>query len=176
MVLLAVVSCVLLGLGTFLMATADVFILGARFIEYMNPGLEGAPRDTLREAIITQVVKTVDSYLIASILLLFALGLYELFINRIDVAHDSGETLRLLQVKTFDDLKDRVAKLILLALITEFFQYSLKLRFTTPLELLYLALAILMIGGALYLSGLAGKKHGSAENEKGGADEKPDRA
>jgi uncharacterized membrane protein YqhA len=59
-------------------------------------------------------------------------------------------------VESLDDLKDRIAKLILLVLIVEFFQYALKLTYATPLDLLYLAVGILFIGGALYLSGPGG--------------------
>jgi uncharacterized membrane protein YqhA len=45
-------------------------------------------REVTRADAITTIVKAVDEYLIAAILLLFALGLYELFIDRIDVAED----------------------------------------------------------------------------------------
>jgi hypothetical protein len=37
-------------------------------------------------------------------------------------------------------------------LIIEFFQYALQLSFNTALDLLYLAIGILLIGGAIYLT------------------------
>jgi uncharacterized membrane protein YqhA len=114
-------------------------------------------REALREATVAGIVKAVDGYLIAAIVLIFALGLYELFINKIDTIQEAARTApRLVQVASLDDLKDRIAKLILLVLIIEFFQYALKLKYTSPLDLLYLAIGVLFIGGALYLSGPGG--------------------
>ena len=46
-----------------------------------------------------------------------------------------------------------LAKVILLMLIVKFFQYALRFKYDSPLELLYLAIAIALIGGALYLTG-----------------------
>jgi uncharacterized membrane protein YqhA len=110
---------------------------------------------------VSGIVKAVDGYLIAAILLIFALGLYELFVNRIEAAQRSGDAPRLIQVQGLDDLKDRIAKLILLVLVIEFFQQALKLKYTSTLDLVYLALGILAIGGALYLSGPKTGKDGS---------------
>src|SRR3712207_8993268 len=49
---------------------------------------------------------------IAGILLIAGLGLYELFINKIDVARSAGSVPHVLQIRSFDHLKDRVAKMI----------------------------------------------------------------
>ncbi len=152
MVLLAVVSSLLLAFGAFCMATIDVIQVLGQVFSYLNLNLVGDARLTMREEIITVIVKAIDTYLIASILLIFGLGFYELFIKRIEKAHETDAAPSLLSVHSFDDLKDRMAKLILLVLITEYFQYAIKLKFTKALDLLYLALGILLIGGALYLS------------------------
>lgn len=100
---------------------------------------------------VTTIVKAVDEYLIAAILLLFALGLYELFIDRIDAAEDSEVTQRLLLIRSLDELKGRITSLVLLVLAIEFFWYALQLQYTSPLDLLYLAVGTLLISGALYL-------------------------
>lgn len=153
----AVVASAFLAFGAFYMATVDVVVLLANLLPYASPTLDPTSRETLREATVAGIVKAVDGYLIAAIVLIFALGLYELFINRIDAIQDATRTVpRLVQVASLDDLKDRIAKLILLVLIIEFFQYALRLKYTTPLDLLYLAIGVLFIGGALYLSGPGG--------------------
>jgi len=157
LVVVAVVASAFLALGAFYMATVDVVLLLGNLLPYASPTLESSAREALRETIVTGIVKAVDGYLIAAIVLIFSLGLYELFVNKIDANQDAARAVpRLVQVASLDDLKDRIAKLILLVLIIEFFQYALKLKYTSPLDLLYLAIGVLFIGGALFLSGPGG--------------------
>jgi len=161
MVLVAVGASIVVALSMLIMATLDVlsvfrYLAAYISLPYNNP-LASDPalvdtRDSVRTTMITGVVKALDGYLIAAILLIFALGLYELFVNRIDIAQRSESAARLLHVRSIDDLKDRVAKVVLLVLIIEFFQYALQLSFNTALDLLYLAVGILLIGGAIYLT------------------------
>jgi len=157
LVLLAVIASAALALGTFYMATVDVVLLLGNLLPYASPSLEQSARSALRESTVAGIIKAVDGYLIAVILLVVALGLYELFINKIEPSERAARMMpRLVQVESLDDLKDRIAKLILLVLIIEFFQYALKLEYASPLDLVYLAVGILFIGGALYLSGPGG--------------------
>lgn len=157
LVVVAVAASAVLAAGTFYMATVDVVLLLRSLLPYASPALDAAGRAALREDTVTGIVKAVDAYLIAAILLIFALGLYELFVNRIDPSESVARRVpRVFQVASLDDLKDRIAKLVLLVLIIEFFQYALKLKYATPLDLLYLAVGVLFIGGALYLSGPGG--------------------
>ena len=100
------------------------------------------------------VLQMVEGYLLAAILLIFALGLYELFIARIDVADSSENAPRTLIIRSVDDLKERLGRVVLLALVIEFFQQSLRLDYARPIDLLYMALGILLVGAALYLSAL----------------------
>jgi uncharacterized membrane protein YqhA len=157
LVVVAVASAGLLAAGTLYVATVDVVLLLGKLAQYASPVLGATGRTALREEIVAGIVKAVDAYLIAAILLIFALGLYELFVNKIDPSASAAWRVpRLVQVANLDDLKDRIAKLVLLVLIIEFFQYSLRVKYTTPLDVLYLALGVLFIGGALYLSGPGG--------------------
>ncbi len=56
-------------------------------------------------------------------------------------------------------LKDRLAKVVVLILVITFFQQAIQLRFMTALDLVYLALGTLLIGGTLFLSSRASKNH-----------------
>lgn len=152
MVLVAVVASVIVALGALFMATVDSISVLSKLVGYIDPQLTSTARDDLRTALITGMVKAIDGYLIAAILLIFGLGLYELFISKIDPAADAATAARLLHVRSLDDLKDRLAKVVLLVLIVEFFQYALQLSFTSAQDLLYLAIGILLIGGAIYLT------------------------
>ena len=55
-------------------------------------------------------------------------------------------------VSSLDDLKSRLAKVILLILIVKFFEHALSMHFSTSLDMLYFAGGIALIGLALYLS------------------------
>ena len=166
-VLVAVVFGLLLALGAFYLATIDVFYFLGYLRDYANPGLSSADRATLRTDAITAIVKAVDGYLIAAILIIFALGLYELFISKLDAAERSESMLRLLLIKNLDELKERIASLVLLVLVIEFFQRALKLDYETPLDLLYFAVGVLLISGAIYLTSRKPAKDDKAgyENE-----------
>jgi len=100
------------------------------------------------------VLQMVEGYLLAAILIIFAFGLYELFIAKIDAAEAGDQAPRTLVIQTVDDLKGRLGRVVLLALVIEFFQQSLRMDYARPIELLYLAAGILLIGVALYLSAL----------------------
>lgn len=106
----------------------------------------------MRADAITAIVKVLDGFLVSAILIIVSLGLYELFVNRIDAARFSEASPRLLQVHGLDDLKERVARLILLVLLIEFFQRALRIPYDTALDLLYLGLGILSVSAAIYLT------------------------
>ncbi len=57
-------------------------------------------------------------------------------------------------VSSLNDLEDKVARLVLLVLVIEFFGRALNLDYARALDLLYLAGGILLVSAALYLSGL----------------------
>jgi uncharacterized membrane protein YqhA len=60
------------------------------------------------------VVKIVDTYLFVAILVLVAFGLYELFIGRLD-ARRTDDAPRLLVANSLEELKDRIAKVVVRA-------------------------------------------------------------
>lgn len=152
-VLVAVVFGLLLALGAFYLATIDVFYFLGYLRDYADMGLQADAREDLRAGAITAIVKAVDGYLIAAILIIFALGLYELFVSRLDPAERSETIPRLLLIRNLDELKERISSLVLLVLVIEFFQRALQLEYRTPLDLLYFATGVLLVSGALYLGG-----------------------
>jgi uncharacterized membrane protein YqhA len=97
------------------------------------------------------IIGAVDLYLIAVVLLIFSFGLYELFISRIEVLENVAlKDVDILTIKSLDQLKDKLGKVIIMVLVVSFFQRVLHMTFSTPLEMLYLALAILALGVSLY--------------------------
>lgn len=161
-VLFAVIASLFSALAMFYMATVDAIYMLSHLAEYASPALETAARYELRAATITHVVEIVDGYLLATVLLIFSLGLYELFISKIDQAEESENSSNVLLITSLDDLKGRLAKVILMILIVKFFEHGISMDFASPTDLLYLAGGISLIGLALYLShaGEHGASHG----------------
>lgn len=170
--LVAVVFCALMSVGAFFIAAVDAVYLFKYIVSYADLSLAPEAKDAIRSQAVTLIVKTVDGFLIAAILIIFALGLYELFVNRLDAARKSEVARKLLQTRNLDDLKHRIAGLLLLVLVIEFFQQALRLNFQTPLDLLYLALGVLLISAAFYLSNLRVGKTADGEAKFAAAPEK----
>jgi len=165
-VLFAVIASLFTSLAMFFIATVDAYYMSTHLIGYASPELDTATRNALRAETITHVVEIIDGYLLASVLLIFALGLYELFISRIDIIadeEDHGTASNVLIINSLDDLKARLAKVILMILIVRFFEHAISMKFDTPLDLLYLAAGIALIGLALFLSH-EGEKHSAPAN------------
>lgn len=152
LMLAAVVSSVLLAVADFYMATVDALRLPHYLAIYSDPHLDDATRAEIRAKVLTSLIKALDGYIIAAILIIFPLGLYELFFGKLEVEEGAEVASRLMRIGGLDGLKDRISKLVVLVLVIEFFQRAMQLDYQHPLDLLYFGLGILFIGGALFLS------------------------
>ncbi len=151
-VIVPVIASVVMAVEAFYLGTVDVISLLGRLASYANLATAPGAQSNARASLIGTIVRAVDIYLVAAVLLIFSLGLYELFIGRIEVAERDEVAPRLLLIRNIDDLKDRLAKVVLLILIVEFLQFALGLHPNSMLDLLYLAIGIALIGVALYLT------------------------
>ena len=111
-------------------------------------------------------VEVVDGYLLATVLLIFSLGLYELFISDIDQAHGSKASSKILVINSLDDLKSRLAKVIIMILIVTLFEQALNMKLSAPIDLLYLGGSIALIALALYLTHSAEHKGNEDDHEE----------
>lgn len=158
-VVLAVIASLAAAIAMFYMATVDAWYMISHLLHYASPELTGAERVQLRSETVTHVVEMVDGYLLATVLLIFSLGLYELFISKIDFAQEAETSSQVLVIDSLDDLKARLAKVVLMILIVRYFEYALGMNFVSPMDLLQFAGGIALLGLALYLSHLADKGH-----------------
>jgi len=156
-VLAAVIISLVSSLAMFYMATIDSAYMIAHLVEY--PSLDEAARFDLRSTTITHVVELIDGYLLAIVLLIFALGLYELFISKIDQAEHAENASQVLVIHSLDDLKARLSKVIVMILIVKYFEHALEMTFHTPLDSLLFSAGIALIGLALYLTHASDAKH-----------------
>ena len=158
-VLSAVVASLFTAFAVFYMASVDAYYLVTHLMHYASAAQDPAGREVLRAESIRHVVEIVDGYLLATVLLIFSLGLYELFISKIDQAEQADNASQVLVIHSLDDLKTRLAKVVLMILIVRYFEHALGMNFQTPLELLQFAGGIALLGLALYLAHLADRAH-----------------
>ncbi len=156
-VLIAVIASLLTAFAVFYTTAIDVFYTISHLSHYHS--LDDAGRALLKSQTVAHVVGAVDGFLLGAIMLIFSLGLYELFISKIDIAEGEKGASKILMINSLDDLKDKLAKVIIMILIVMFFEQAIFLKPTQPLELLYYALAITMVALALYFSHKSSTKH-----------------
>ena len=162
-IIAAVIGSLLAGFAIFYMATVDVLYLFEHAMHYADAGMTAEARKALHDSTVSHIVEVVDGYLLAIVMLIFSLGLYELFISDIDQAHGSKSSSKILVINNLDDLKSRLAKVILMILIVTLFEEALNMKMNTPLDLVYLGASIALISLALYLTHAAEHASGSAE-------------
>ena len=138
-------------------AILSSFILFIQGFGLIIKGLVGFFEDPYEkyEILFEKLVSSVDVFLFALVLIIFGVGVYELFIANVDPENkpaDSRPTW--LKISSVDDLKSSLGKVILMVLIVSFFKHVLEItaEMWSPLALLYLAIGILLIAGALYLT------------------------
>jgi uncharacterized membrane protein YqhA len=168
-IMAAVIGSLLAGFAIFYMATVDVVYLVGHALHYADPAMTAEARKVLHDSTVSHIVEVVDGYLLATVLLIFSLGLYELFISDIDQAHGSRASSKILVIGSLDDLKSRLAKVILMILIVTLFEEALNMKLSSPIDLLYLGGSIALIALALYLSHAA--EHGAGSHEAEGGEQ-----
>ena len=153
-VILAVVFGLLGAIVLFIVASMDIWGVA---VYSFNTIISGAHPEHFHEDIVAGIIGAVDLYLIAVVLFIFAFGLYELFVSEIDEAMEKENANKILAIHSLDQLKDKIAKVIVMVLVVSFFQKVLHTNFTTPVEMLYFALSIAALAVGLYFLGKVGK-------------------
>jgi uncharacterized membrane protein YqhA len=141
-VILAVASSLAASVAMFWITSVDMFYAISHLGHYADSSLADEARKVMRDGAVTHVVEVVDGYLLASVMLIFALGLYELFVSDIGQADGSTASSKILVIDSLDDLKTKLAKVILMILIVRLFEYAVKMRPESMLELVYFGAAI----------------------------------
>ena len=149
-VLLPVIFGLIGSISLFLTATYDMIYLAGDVLHAVRT--MNFP-ESLHSDLVSQIIGSVDLYLIAIVLLIFSFGLYELFIS--DMGSSSGkkkiELPSILSISSLDELKDKLAKVIVMVLVVSFFQHVIYIKYTGGLDMLYFALSIAALSVGVYL-------------------------
>ena len=109
--------------------------------------------------LIGKVVGGIDYYLIGIALLIFGYGIYELVISDIEPRQTDESTSRrnLLNIQDLDGLKQKLTKVIIVALIVTAFKVMVSFEVTSITELIQYCAGVLMLAFSAYLIGNTGK-------------------
>ena len=152
LVIMAVVSSLLGSMVLFIIGSLDMVDVLKKTWGYY---ILGDHSYDLHAKVVGELIGAIDLYLIAVVLLIFSFGIYELFVSQIDKAQVS-ESSQILEIHSLDELKDKIAKVIIMVLIVKYFQMLLDMSFNGALEMLYLAISILGLSLALFFLHKAG--------------------
>ena len=156
-IIFAVIASILAAFVLVFIGTYDVLIV----LKHLPHGFSSKEAfEEFHGEAITSIISAVDAYLIATVLLIFGLGLYELFISKIDYAEKETRSSKILVVHTLDQLKEKLAKVIVMVLIVTFFKHAVDLSYGDVKNLLYLSLGITLIAVSVYFMG---KGHATSE-------------
>ncbi len=138
---------VLIAVAGLLIASASAFVLG--FVKTVSAvvGLLDASAQAGKPAVV--FIHIMDVFLIATALLIFAIGLFELFIQPVDMPD-------WLLITNLDQLKSKLANIIILVMAVTFLEHLAEWR--APLETLYFGLAIAVVSAVLISFSRSGKE------------------
>ena len=155
-IVLAVIFGLIGALILFAVASVDIFVT-AKYV--VTTYATGAHPENFHQDVVGGIIGAVDLYLIGVVMLLFSFGLYELFISDIDTAKESKhDETKILTIRSLDQLKDKISKVIIMVLVVGFFQKVGYTEYNGALDMLYFALSIAAVSVGLYFLGKVGKK------------------
>jgi len=151
---------VLLSLASAMLA----FVLGTveiiRSLRYLNDHTDVSSQAMAK--LLGGMVSGIDLYLIGIALLIFAYGVYELLISNIEAAHEeeNGSGNSLLDIRSLDDLKEKLVKVIVVALIVAAFKAMLIFPITSTTNLLVFSGSVFLLALSAWLvAGGPGHRH-----------------
>ena len=147
MSLLGSISC--FAIGTY----AELSVLGKV--------LQGRLTHTSSTLLIGKVVGGIDYYLIGIALLIFGYGIYELVVSDIDPRQQEQSELRrnLLNIDSLDSLKQKLTKVIIVALIVTAFKLMVSMEVSSVSDLLQYCGGVLMLAFSSWLISRSGNQH-----------------
>lgn len=145
-IILAVILSLVGSILLFIVASVDILKAAKQTYLYYVGLLESGV--DIHNVLLNTIIMAVDLYLIAVVLLIFSFGLYELFITKIQIKDESDS--KVLEIHTLDQLKDKLAKVIVMALIVAFFSKVLNMGMKSTQDMLFFAISILALAIGLY--------------------------
>ncbi len=130
-----------------LVSTAVAFICGTSEIFKAVSTIFTAVEEQEIAKVLGKIVGGIDLYLIGIAILIFGYGVYELLISQIDPAQDqdSGRKSSLLDIRSLEELKQKLVKVIVVALIVAGFKEMLQFPINSGQNLLIFSVSVLLL-------------------------------
>jgi len=145
-----------------LVSTAASFVLGTgEIFKALYKIFSGQIEPKGEDKLLAELVSGVDLYLIGIALLIFGYGVYELLISNIEAARGSDQNSSgLLDIRSLDGLKEKLVKVIIVALIVAAFKAMLSFPIQDGASLAYFCVSVLLlaISGYLVTGGIPGSR------------------
>lgn len=157
MAIMPVVMSLTSGAVTFVLGTLEILLVLGTLRTHQSGG------GKMMAELLGGLVSGIDLYLIGIALMIFGYGVYELLISPIDAARGpetAGESL--LEIRDLDQLKEKLVKVLVVALIVAAFKAMLTLPINDGPSLAYFCLSVflLAISGFLVTGGVGGHRGG----------------
>lgn len=137
--ILPVMMSLLSSLATFLLGTKEI-------VKALLLVAKGSDVKSFLGELLGNIVGGIDLYLIGIAFLIFGYGVYELLISPIDPARDAENLGNgLLDIRNLDQLKEKLVKVLVVALIVSAFKAMLTLPINTPTSLVLFCLSVLLL-------------------------------
>lgn len=146
-VLLAVAATLVASAGTFIWGAAKMMLNLTKL--FGSLGGEAASADVA----VVHMISVVDSFLLATVLYIFALALYELFIGELEVPH-------WLVIRNLDDLKKKLVSVIILIMAVTFLKHLVEWKNAAETLMFGGGIALVLTALVFYTQS-AGKHHSS---------------
>lgn len=146
LVLAAVIGALTASLALFVYGLAETFVVIAQAIGKAEVSSKGA------KALALEFIEIVDLFLLGTVLLMIALGLYELFIN------SDLDLPDWLQIRTFDDLKLKLVGVVIVVLAVLFLGHVVAWNGERDLLRLGAGIALVIAALTYFLSTSKGSK------------------
>lgn len=113
--------------------------------------------------VIMTLVEAIDVYLLGTVMLVFGMGLYELFVSNLDSATSANNRSNLfglfplkerppwLEIKSVNELKTKLGHVIVMILLVGLLEKSKLVEISSTRDLLCFSASILLSSGSLYL-------------------------
>ncbi|XP_068635890.1 uncharacterized protein [Aristolochia californica] len=159
-----------LGVWGSLVGSFLCFVKGCTFV--LDSFAEYFVKAGKSEKVILTLVEAIDVYLIGTVMLVFGMGLYELFISNLDIARNARKSLakesqhcgsnlfglftlqerpKWLEIQSVNELKTKLGHVIVMVLLVGLFEKSRTVVISSTVELLCFSASILLSSGCLYL-------------------------
>jgi uncharacterized membrane protein YqhA len=160
MVIIAVLGSLAAAAALFIYGAAETVSVISHTIAKMDISSKGAKQLAL------SFIEIVDLFLLGTVLLMIALGLYELFID------NKLKLPEWLQIRTFDDLKNKLVGVVLVVLAVLFLGHVVAWDGSRDLLGLGLAIAAVIAALTFFLMAAKGGKDAAKPAPKSGPDAK----